>query len=251
MKTAIISLTLLAATLPLAAQTITPVHHTTHATTAHTAGGGCLAVGQISPKIPALPAGTSCPKALYTVTRLANLRADYISPMISPALREALEVGNRTFSLGYVDEVTGTGAVALPGKYISVKYTGYLTDGTKFDSSDDHPGKEPIDVPYGAHQVIQGWDTGFEGMHVGGKRRLFIPYELAYGEAGKGPIPAKAALIFDVELVGVNDTMPRRTPPPPPDVKRGAPTVSGPPPSAANAPGTAGTKSVPAGDEKK
>ena len=85
--------------------------------------------------------------------------------------------------------------------YYTVNYTGYLVDGTKFDSSE---GKEPITFPYGAHRVIQGWDTGFEGMHVGGKRRLFVPYQLAYGEAGRPPvIPAKAELVFDVELVSL------------------------------------------------
>jgi len=115
-----------------------------------------------------------------------------------------------------VDSVTfGTGALAEANKFYSVHYTGWLTDGTKFDSSHDHPGGEPIVFPYGGHRVIPGWDTGFQGMHVGGKRRLYIPYQLAYGESGRPPvIPPKANLIFDVELVSQSDTPPAPAPAP-------------------------------------
>ena len=70
--------------------------------------------------------------------------------------------------------------------------------------------KPPISFPQGARRVIAGWDLGFEGMRVGGKRRLFIPFQLAYGEAGRPPlIPPKSELIFDVELMAVADTLPR------------------------------------------
>ena len=111
------------------------------------------------------------------------------------------------YALRYVDTVIGTGPLAEPRKYYTVHYTGWLTDGTKFDSSVDRG--TPITFPYGARQVIPGWDTGFEGMHVGGKRRLFIPYQLAYGEAGRPPvIPAKSDLIFDIEFIGQSDTPP-------------------------------------------
>ena len=113
------------------------------------------------------------------------------------------------YALRYIDTLTGTGALAQPQKFYTVRYTGWLTDGTKFDSSEDHPGKEPITFPYGARRVIPGWDTGFEGMHVGGKRRLYIPYQLAYGETGHPPvIPAKSDLIFDIELVAMSDKPP-------------------------------------------
>ena len=113
------------------------------------------------------------------------------------------------YALRYIDIQVGTGELAKPAQYYTVHYTGWLTDGTKFDSSHDHPGGEPIVFPYGARRVIAGWDTGFEGMHVGGKRRLFIPYQLAYGEMGRPPvIPPKADLIFDVELVSQSDTPP-------------------------------------------
>ncbi len=112
------------------------------------------------------------------------------------------------YALRYIDTAIGTGELSAPRKWYLVRYTGWLTDGTKFDSSDDHPGKEPIAFPYGAHQVIPGWDTGFEDMHVGGKRRLYIPYQLAYGEAGRPGIPPRSNLIFDVELVSMSDTRP-------------------------------------------
>jgi peptidylprolyl isomerase len=120
------------------------------------------------------------------------------------------------YTLKYIDTVIGTGPLAETHKWYTVRYTGWLTDGTKFDSSYDHPGGEPITFPYGAQRVIIGWDTGFEGMHVGGKRRLFVPYQLAYGETGRPPvIPAKADLVFDVELVSMSDTPPEQPAPTP------------------------------------
>jgi hypothetical protein len=106
-------------------------------------------------------------------------------------------------SMHYIDFVVGAGAVAAPGKEYTVHYTGWLRDGTKFDSSVDR--KEPLKFVQGRRLVIAGWEAGFEGMKVGGKRRLFIPYQLAYGEAGRDSIPPKAELIFDVELLGVTD----------------------------------------------
>ena len=101
------------------------------------------------------------------------------------------------------DVKIGDGAVATPGKTVSVHYTGRLTDGTKFDSSYDRG--QPIEFPLGAGVVIKGWDLGIEGMKVGGKRKLTIPPELAYGSRGTpgGPIPPNATLAFDVELTAV------------------------------------------------
>ncbi len=107
------------------------------------------------------------------------------------------------YALRYIDILVGTGAPAEQGMLYSVHYTGWLYDGTKFDSSVDRG--TPIQFQQGQHRVISGWDTGFEGMKVGGKRRLFIPYQLAYGDTAKGPIPAKSNLIFDVELVDMKD----------------------------------------------
>lgn len=96
----------------------------------------------------------------------------------------------------------GTGAEAVKGKRVKVHYTGTLTNGEKFDSSVDRG--EPFTFTLGAGEVIKGWDEGFAGMKVGGKRKLTIPYQMAYGESGRPPkIPPKATLIFDVELLGV------------------------------------------------
>jgi peptidylprolyl isomerase len=94
-----------------------------------------------------------------------------------------------------------------------VHYTGWLTDGKKFDSSRDTTAngtpREPLSFPQGSREVIAGWDLGFEGMRVGGQRRLFIPSQLAYGEVGiPSVIPPRAELIFDVELMAVADTIP-------------------------------------------
>lgn len=100
------------------------------------------------------------------------------------------------------DLKVGTGAEAVTGKTVSVHYTGWLTDGKKFDSSLDR--KEPFKFPLGAGQVIQGWDKGVVGMKVGGKRKLTIPSEMGYGAQGAGGvIPANATLVFEVELLGV------------------------------------------------
>jgi peptidylprolyl isomerase len=201
----------------LSAQTPAPVHHAA-TTTAHTVAAGPAVCAKdvpvLSPKIPALPAG-ACPKVLFTITTTPSVKLDYVSPMEGPGLRTTLGLESSSFSELYVDTKVGTGELAQPHKWYTIHYTGYLTDGTKFDSSLDR--KEPISINYGQHMVIPGWDTGFDGMRIGGKRRLYIPYELAYGPNGKPPtIPAKAELIFDVELVAQGDARPEpKTPPAP------------------------------------
>jgi peptidylprolyl isomerase len=104
--------------------------------------------------------------------------------------------------LEYWDIKVGTGAVAQSGQRVKVDYTGWLTNGTKFDSSVG-TGK-PFEFKLGASQVIKGWDEGVAGMKVGGKRQLRIPPGLAYGEKGyPGVIPAGSTLIFDVSLLDV------------------------------------------------
>jgi peptidylprolyl isomerase len=214
MKTLTASLlatSLAAMALPLAAQTTpaaktpqTAVHRTTPVTHRPGTSACPTALPTLSAKIPALPVGSPhCPSVEYALT--------------------------------YIDTDPGTGELALPRKWYTVHYTGYLADGTVFDTS---TGKDPITFPYGAHRVITGWDTGFEGMRVGGKRRLFIPYQLAYGAAGKPPvIPEKAMLIFDVQLISQSDAPPPpKTPPAAPKAPATAPPPATPPAGSAAPP---------------
>ena len=102
-----------------------------------------------------------------------------------------------------IEEVKeGTGAEAKTGTSVKVHYTGWLTDGKKFDSSKDRG--QPFAFKLGGGQVIRGWDEGVEGMKVGGVRKLTIPPELGYGARGAGGvIPPNATLVFEVELLGV------------------------------------------------
>ncbi len=104
--------------------------------------------------------------------------------------------------LKYEDLKVGDGAVADNGSKVSVHYTGWLADGTKFDSSLDRG--QPFEFTLGNGNVIRGWDEGVKGMKVGGKRKLTIPPDLGYGAAGAGgTIPPNATLTFEVELLGV------------------------------------------------
>jgi FKBP-type peptidyl-prolyl cis-trans isomerase len=98
------------------------------------------------------------------------------------------------------DTVLGDGAEAVSGKTVVVNYTGAFEDGSVFDSS---VGRAPFEFTLGAGQVIAGWDQGVVGMKVGGQRVLVIPSDLAYGDNGYGPIPAKATLVFEIELLEV------------------------------------------------
>ncbi|MDP2832022.1 MAG: FKBP-type peptidyl-prolyl cis-trans isomerase [Pseudomonadota bacterium] len=106
-------------------------------------------------------------------------------------------------SLIIEDLSVGEGTEAVAGKQVTVHYTGWLTNGSQFDSSLDRG--EPFDFSLGRGQVIRGWDEGVAGMKVGGKRKLTIPPEMGYGARGAGGvIPPNATLVFDVELLAVN-----------------------------------------------
>lgn len=175
-------------------------------------------------------AGKSAAPSKATAAAMTSSNAFKLPPGI-PRVRGVIKTA---FSLRYQDVKIGTGADAEPNKVYKVLYTGWLAaDGHKFDSSEDHrqpvmgpdgkpvlgeDGKpklgEPQPLPFmqGFGRIIPGFDQGFEGMKVGGKRRLFIPWQLAYGARGRpGPdpahpgIPPKADLIFDVELVDVSE----------------------------------------------
>ncbi|MBI2723839.1 MAG: FKBP-type peptidyl-prolyl cis-trans isomerase [Chloroflexi bacterium] len=138
------------------------------------------------------------------------------STAATPAATQPLSDGNapgipqltgtiQTSSTGlrYIDEKVGGGAQPKAGNNVTVHYTGWLTNGTKFDSSVDRG--QPFSFPLGQGRVISGWDEGVASMKVGGKRRLIIPANLAYGAAGRPPtIPQNATLIFDVELLSIN-----------------------------------------------
>jgi FKBP-type peptidyl-prolyl cis-trans isomerase len=122
---------------------------------------------------------------------------DTTSPVASESANENMD------ELKIEDQVVGTGAEAVVGKLITVNYTGTLVDGTIFDSS-LNPGRTPFEFTLGVGEVIQGWDQGFTGMKVGGKRKLTIPPSLGYGAAGAGDvIPPNATLVFEVELLKV------------------------------------------------
>jgi peptidylprolyl isomerase len=239
------------------------------------AASAAAASGQ-APAKPAPPA-TPATAVHHTASTASRLPAGI------PPVRGIIKTA---FVLRYEDYKIGAGPLAEPNKLYKVLYTGWLgnngrpDDGRKFDSSDDHRAPErdkdgkpvmgddgkpklgepqPMPFPQGMGRLIPGFDQGFGGMHVGGKRRLFIPWQLAYGARGRpGPdaahpgIPPKSDLIFDVELVDVSDlpTPPTRPgmggmsgrPMPP-----GAPAVPlHPAPSAPTTPVTAPSPNAPA-----
>ena len=136
-------------------------------------------------------------------TSAANPSANSLVPMTTTINGKTVPLKFMQGGLKYYDITVGTGASPKPGQTVSVRYTGTLLDGTKFDSSYDR-GQAPFTFTLGARQVIPGWDEGVATMKVGGKRRLVIPSTLAYGATPPTPaIPPNATLVFDVELVGV------------------------------------------------
>jgi peptidylprolyl isomerase len=183
---------------------------------------------------PTKPATTSKPATASKTPTTSKPAATGASAKLPPGVPVVRGVVKTAFSLRYEDIKIGAGKEAEPSKIYKVHYTGWLAaDGHKFDSSYDHrapvmgadgkpdsgeDGKpklgdpQPISIPQGFGRVIPGFDQGFNGMRIGGKRRLFIPWQLAYGARGRpGPdpahpgIPPMADLIFDIELVDVSD----------------------------------------------
>ena len=216
----------------------------------------------------------AAPAAKPAATAAAKLPLGVPAPGI-PAVKTPKKTA---FSLQYQEIKIGEGAVAEPNKMYKVHYTGWLgvngrdDDGRKFDSSYDHPGPplrgadgkpvmgadgkpkldvpQPIQFPQGFGRLIPGFDQGLDGMRIGGKRRIFIPWQLAYGAKGRpGPdkehpgIPEKANLIFDVELVDVTELP---TPPQRPPMGGARPMPPGAPrPGAPGAPPAPGAPSTP------
>jgi len=140
-------------------------------------------------------------KSLYISSLVAMLVLTF-SLGVGGSMAENNQEITTPSGLKYIDQVVGTGEVAVAGKTVNVHYTGWLENGKKFDSSVDRG--QAFSFPLGAGRVIKGWDEGVQGMKVGGKRKLTIPSNLGYGPQGAGGvIPPNATLTFDVELLGV------------------------------------------------
>ena len=148
-------------------------------------------------------ASTDTSASSGTPTAPAVPGANSVVPMTTIVNGKTVPLKFMPGGLKYYDIVVGTGATPKAGQTASMRYTGTLLDGTKFDSSYDR-GQAPFDFVLGQGKVIRGWDEGVATMKVGGKRRLVIPGSLAYGANSPTPtIPPDATLVFDVELVGV------------------------------------------------
>lgn len=134
---------------------------------------------------------------VVTAEMLAQVATEYASDL-GVTLSEMTKTDS---GLYWRDVIEGSGEAAQAGQRVKAHYTGWLPDGTMFDSSMD--GDDPIEFALGAGELIKGWDEGVVGMKVGGRRRLVIPPGLAYGAEGRNPIPAMSTLVFDIQLVEI------------------------------------------------
>ena len=144
----------------------------------------------------------ACTKKEMTTTQTEKAPTTAATPAATTTAAAPTQTMQNVTELKKEDIKVGDGAEAKAGQTVSVHYTGWLTNGTKFDSSVDRG--QPFDFKLGAGQVIPGWDQGVAGMKVHGKRKLTIPPNMGYGERGAGGvIPPNATLVFDVELLAV------------------------------------------------
>jgi FKBP-type peptidyl-prolyl cis-trans isomerase FkpA len=159
----------------------------------------------IEPKVQPLQKGKDCDMKLNMAAKLIvlGLLAGLLTGVRADDKdKKENKVVTTKSGLKYEDQKEGTGDAAKAGDTVEVHYTGWLKDGTKFDSSKDR--NEPFKFELGAGRVIKGWDEGVAGMKEGGKRKLIIPAELAYGKRGAGNvIPPNAELTFEVELLKI------------------------------------------------
>lgn len=188
------------AALPLALAACAPKESESADTTAPPAAARPTTTAQTPPPAPAAEAAKPpAPEASESATKAETKEAGG-----KEAGKETPGKMTKTASgLQYQDVVVGKGPTPKPGQRVTVNYVGTLQDGTKFDSSLDHG--RPFSFNIGEGNVIKGWDEGVMTMHVGGKRKLIIPPDLAYGDNPRpgGPIPPGATLLFDVELLKV------------------------------------------------
>lgn len=147
--------------------------------------------------------GRDTARAAAPVAAVKPTNPDPATNTYAPALGVTLAKMTRRPSGLYVrDDTVGRGAVATKGRKVRVEYTGYLTDGSQFDTSRDRG--RPFAFTLGRGEVVPGWDEGVQGMRVGGARTLVVPPALGYGAASQPGIPANAVLVFRMKLVGVS-----------------------------------------------
>ena len=157
-----------------------------------------LLLAACAPSAPptATTSSAAAPPAATTTTAAEAPKGPEMDTFVMPTNLQTTPSG-----LQYSIDRPGTGAQPQPGQVVSVHYTGWLTDGTKFDSSRDRG--QPLEFPIGQGRVIKGWDEGVAAMKIGEKRTLVIPPDLGYGSRGAGGvIPPNATLVFQVELLG-------------------------------------------------